>query len=362
MRHNVGALIKEAGQNAKLVEGWLTQVPTIVNNQLAHYENLAHGFFVGLEGTVNNDIGNLMKRFGNTTLGPSSSQSLDGLQTGHGHHRTIVDSSAPLSLVTGATLDIENFLYDIKHNWLLDKIISLFTGDQTPAINTDLQNALNQMVTVAEDAFHFVKDMATLLWDGLKDLFNSKGGFNATTYTQLFTQLQKTVDDLLQFADAVVKLLVNLAEVAMDQLGSMLSHKFNEIPLVGSLLQHFGLDDTMTVAHLVSLILMYPATLANQIKNGTNSSLFPSTSSTGDKLSSSPNWGPGLQISAAIGQGIWGFADAVGDAFRAGGEEAPGAIGWIDIVCHPQYPAVARRTKFRWHYCTAVRQQHRQFW
>ncbi len=335
LRHEIGALIKEAGQNAQLIEQWLTQVPTIANTQLTRYGTIANDYFVGLEGTLNTDIGNLLKVFGDTTLGSLSSASLGRLQAGHGHswhQRTLMDVPASLSLVAGATLDIETFLYDIRHNWLLDKMVSFFSGEKPPAINTELQTALNQLVPVATDAFHLVEDMATLVWDGLKDLFNTKDGFNATSYVQLFTVLQKTLDDLLKFADAVVQMLINVAKAAMDQLGNMLSHQFNEIPLVGGVLKLFGIDPTMSVAHLVSLVLMYPATLANQIKNGTNSSLFPSLSTVGDKLDSSPNWGPGLQLSAAVGQGGWGFADAVGDTSRAVGQEPSGAIGWIDIV------------------------------
>jgi hypothetical protein len=58
--------------------------------------------------------------------------------------------------------------------------------------------------------------------------------------------------------------------------------------------------------------------------------LFPAD--TAGQLSASADWGPGLTISAAVGQGVWGFADSGADAYKAGGEEAPGMIGWIDIV------------------------------
>ncbi len=361
LRHNIGVLIKEAGQNAAQVEQWLIQVPTIVNNQLTEYGNLANGFFIGLEETIDSDIDILLKQFGNTALGSASSLSLEQVQRTHQqkrHHAALdieaflpdikhnglldkivsfLSGEKPSAINTGiqateATLDIEAFLSDIKHNWLLDKIVSFFSGEQSTGINQDIQAAVDQLAAAATDAFHFVEDMLTLLWDGLKDLFNDKDGFNATTYVQLFTVLKSAVNDLLSFADAVVQMLIDLVKAAMDELGTMLSHQFNEIPLVGGLLQYFGVDDTMSVAHLVSLLLMYPATLANQIKNGTTSSLFPSASTAGDKLMSSLNWGPGLQISAAIGQGFWGFADAVGDASLVNGEEPSGAIGWIDIV------------------------------
>ena len=81
------------------------------------------------------------------------------------------------------------------------------------------------------------------------------------------------------------------------------------IPVVGKLLQVLGVDDSMSIAHLTSLILMYPATLANRIKNGPGATLFPAAATAG-QLSASADWGPGLTLSAAVGQGVWGFAAA----------------------------------------------------
>ena len=62
LRQNVSEIVKEAGQNAKVVEGWLTELPGIVNAHLTKYENRADGFFTDLEGEVEADIGGLMTR------------------------------------------------------------------------------------------------------------------------------------------------------------------------------------------------------------------------------------------------------------------------------------------------------------
>jgi hypothetical protein len=315
LRQNVSEIIKEAGQNAKVIEGWLTELPGIVNARLTQYENRADGFFTGLADTVKKDIGDMMTDLDKQNLGD------------------LLGVSEPENAGVGSVaLDIEKFLSDVQHNWLLEKILSFYTGETPPGPNADLQAAVNNFVTAAEDAWHFVEDMATGLWDGLKDLFASRDSYEAATFGQLFqVLLDKAVDNLLGFADKVVDGLLNLAKAVMDQLATMLTHEIDLIPVVGKLLQVLGVDDSMSIAHLTSLILMYPATLANRIKNGPGAPLFPAADTAG-QLSASADWGPGLTISAAVGQGIWGFADAAADAYKAGGEEAPGMIGWIDIV------------------------------
>ncbi len=305
LRHNIGDLIKEAGQNAAQVEQWLAQLPATANAQLTRYGKLAQGFFTGLETTIDTRIDALMPQLGGQTMGS-------------------------LPPPPSAALDIAKFLSGAQHNWLLDKIESFFNGDKQPTSIPALQDALDQLATAVQEGLQAVEDIGELLWTGLQVLFASQGSYGATTCTQLFTVLKSTVHDLLAFADALVQALIDLTMAAMDQLGAMLGHQINDIPLVGSVLKLFGIDPTMSVAHLVSLVLMYPATLANRIKNGSDATLFPAT---GQQLAAAQlDWAAGLQISAAVGQGIWGFADAAGDTYRVADEEPSGMIGWIDIV------------------------------
>ena len=316
LRQNVGELIKVAGQNAKLVEGWLEQVPGIVKQHLTQYGNLAQGYFAALETTIDNDIDNdLLPPMKTRTFGNPAGVSRPGIPG-----------------VDAAAFDMEKFLSSVQHNWLLDKIMSFYSGDTQPAVMADVQAAATQAGQAAQAAWHFLEDIENLLWTGLKDLFDSRDSYDAATFAQLFGILKSAVHDLLAFADAVVQALLDLAKAVMDELADMLTHQINEIPVVGSLLRLFGVDDTMSIDHLTSLVLMYPATLANRIKNGSGAQLFPGTGASGDLVAAQLNWGPGLQISAAVGQGVWGAADAMADTFKAGGQEAPGMIGWIDIV------------------------------
>lgn len=314
VRQNVAEIIKEAGQNAKQIEQWLDQLPGIVNARLTQYQGLAQGYFTNLESKLDGDIDDIMSDLEKLSFG--GPLGVPGPEAGG---------------VESAALDIEKFLYDVQHNWLLEKIMSFYTGDTPPGPIAEVQAALDDVANALTDAVHFVEDMATLVWTGLKDLFGNRDSYNSATFGQLFTLLKHAVGDLLGFADAMVQTLLELAKAAMNQLATMLTHEIDMIPVVGKLLQLLGVDDSMSIAHLTSMILMYPATLASRIKNGSGARLFPAADAAG-QLSASTDWGPGLTLSAAVGQGVWGFIDAAGDAFKAGGEDPPGMIGWVDIV------------------------------
>ena len=308
LRQNVGQLIADAGQNAKVIEGWLDQLPAKVNAGLTEIGQIADGFFKNLETRANQAIDDLASDLGDRTFG----------------------SSVP-SPPSGA-FDITKLLSGAQHNWLLDKIESFGFSDTAVEQNTALQAAFGQLAVAVQDGLQFVADLGETFYDALKTIFASSGSYQQAQLADFLTQLKVTVDALLAFADAVVQALIDLAKVAMDQLGNMLSHGFENIPLVSALLKHFGVDTTMNVGHVVSLVLMYPATLANQIINGSGSSLFPSGSTGQTVAAAEPDWAFGLGLSAAIGQGIWGVADSVGDLQRVQGKEPSGIIGWIDIA------------------------------
>ena len=322
LRQNIGELIAEAGQNAKTVQAWLTQLPLTVNGKLTEFGQIAEGFFADLEKTIDDKI--------DTIVMPGVAQRTFG---------------SPVPTPPSGAFDMVKYLGGVQHNWLHDKIESFFAGDTQAEVNAKLQQALIQLAAALQDGLQFVTDIGDLLWNGngtvsgLKALFASSDSYNGAQLAGLVALLKQAVHDLLAFADAVVQALIDLGQAAMGELSAMLSHGFEEIPLVGQVLKRFGVETTMNVGNLVSLVLMYPATLANRIINGSGSTLFPAGSSgasaTQDSelgVAAQPDWAFGLGLSAAIGQGIWGAADAVGDLSRVTGQEPSGIIGWIDIA------------------------------
>jgi hypothetical protein len=313
LRQNIGELIAEAGQNARMVQEWLAQLPAIATAKLTEYGQLADGFFAGLETAIDEKI--------DTLVMPGLKQQTFG---------------SPTPTTPPAVIDVEKFLCGIQHNWLLDKIESFFVGDTAAQLgNDDFQNAFDKLAAAVQDGVQVVMDIGELLWTGLQEPFASSGSAQQTQLAEFFGLLKQAVHDLLAFADAVVQALIAVAEAAMDELDNMLSHGFEDIPLVSALLERFGVSTTMNVAHVVSLVLMYPATLANRIKNGSDSTLFPAVTAArdgGTVADAQADWAFGLGLSAAVGQGIWGAADAVGDLQRVEGKEPSGVIGWIDIA------------------------------
>jgi len=317
LRQNIGELIQQAGQNAQMVQTWLTQLPLTVNGKLTEFGQIAEGFFANLEDAIDQKIDAIVM--------PGVAQ--------------VTFGSAVPSPPSGA-FDMVKYLGGVQHNWLLDKIESFFASDTPAEVNADLQQALTQLATALQDGLQFVTDIGALLWNGsgtvsgLNDLFASGDSYNGGQLAQLVALLKQAVHDLLAFADALVQALIDLGQAAMSQLSAMLSHGFEEIPLVGQVLKRFGVETTMNVGHLVSLVLMYPATLASRIISGSGSTLFPAGTGQDSELgvAAQPNWAFGLGLSAAIGQGIWGAADAVGDLSRVVGKEPSGIIGWIDIA------------------------------
>ena len=308
LRQNVGELIADAGKNAQVIEGWLGELPAKVNAKLTEIGQIADGFFKNLEGQADQAIDKLASDLGDRTFG----------------------GSVP-SPPSGA-FDIMKFLSGPQHNWLLDKIESFGFSDTTVVPNPDLQDAFGQLATAVQDGLQFVAGLGETFYDALKTIFASSDSYQQAELADFITQLKVTVDALLAFSDAVVQALIDLAKVAMDQLGSMLSHGFEDIPLVSQLLSRFGVDPTMNVAHVVSMVLMYPATLANRIRRGTGTPLFPGLSAGVAVSAAELDWAFGLGLSAAIGQGIWGVADSVSDLQRVQGKEPSGIIGWIDIA------------------------------
>lgn len=321
LRQNIIDLLKEASANAAVVEHWLTQAPGIVNGCLEHYKELADGFFTSLQNRIDQAIDDLMPELAKVTFGNPVPARVSGPAAG----------GPPAAVSAPAAFDLQDFVNGARANWLQDKILSYFSGDTAVAPIQQLQDAMDELAVAVQDALAFAEDMGKVLWDGLQAMSGSRGSYNQATFAQFFQALKSAVADLLGFADAVVKALLDLVEAVMDQLGALLTHQFNEIPMVGGLLSRLGVDDTMSVAHLVSMVLMYPATLADRIKNGSGSSLFPATA-TENLAAAELDWALGLQMSAAVGQGIWGILDMIGDAAAAAQQSAPPLVGWTDIV------------------------------
>jgi len=323
LKHNIIALIQEAGQNAKVIEGFLGQLPAIASAQLTAYENLADGYFTGLKAQAHVAIQDIADKVETLAFGTSAPIPPPTTDTGSNDTDTAVG-------------DIATFMSHVSHNWLLDKIMSWFAGDKNLAANPAVSAVVKDFLAIVADVTDLVENMTTLVWDGCKDLFADRGAYNVATFGQLFAIFESVIDDLLSLADAIVNLLLDLVKVIMDALAGALAHEIELIPLLGALLKLCGIDTSMSVGHLVSLILMYPATLYNDIKHK-GTPLFPATAVTGTPSASAgvsgDDWFSGLNNAACVAQILWAGADFYADCYRPGGkEEPPNFLSWVDII------------------------------
>ena len=115
----------------------------------------------------------------------------------------------------------------------------------------------------------------------------------------------------------------------------MLAHEIELVPLLGELLELCGIDTSMTVGHLVSLILMYPATLYNDIHRK-DTPVFPAPAVAGapnaGAAASGDDWFLGLNLTAAFTQGLWGGSDFFADLYRPDAKNVPSILSWVDII------------------------------
>jgi hypothetical protein len=158
LKHNILALIKEAGQNAKVIEGFLGQLPAKASAQLTAYENLADGYFAALKTQAHAAIQKLASQMETAAFGTSAP--IPPPTTDTGSNDAVI-----------AAGDIATFMSHVSHNWLLDKIMSWFEGDSDLAANPAVSAVVKDLITALTDAEDLVKDMTTLVWDGCSVLF-----------------------------------------------------------------------------------------------------------------------------------------------------------------------------------------------
>jgi len=325
LRHNVLELIRDASANATQLRGLIDELPNALGAELTKLGTLNDTFFSDQKVAVHAAIAAIATELEQFAFGASAPLPPPTNNTG--------STPADKALADAAT-----FLSHVSHNWLLDKIESWFAGDGNDAVYADVDAAIRDLITAFEDIADFATDIGTLFWNELKDLFGSQDSYNAATFGQLFSLFDQAIDDLLSCADAVANAFIDLAKAVLAVLEDILNTEVETIPLLGQILALANVDTSMAIGHLLTLVLMYPVTLFNQIKNGA-APLFPAPSSTARRLARQKgltngvfDWASGLNLSAGLIQGLWGAADGVGDLYRPDDQTAPGWVSWIDIL------------------------------
>ncbi len=335
LKHHVLGLLKEAGANAKVIDGWLTAAPgqltTVtksinidVENFFTSKEAEAHTLIQGLEASV---IGT----FGGSSPPPTPS-----------------DDSSSASAQSGLIKDLSligKVINDAPGKWLYNKLTEYLPAEAAgPNVPDVFTPVINDLAKVWADAQTFSENLIDLIEATAKEMFATNADVEKAEMPVWFAKLDATVEDGLKLLDQIAQTVLDLIQAALGVLGDFLSYEYSVIgkdSLIGLILSKAGIDIELTLAHLVSLVIAYPATLVSQLLH--HDSLFPASATTsirGRSVADAPgNWQVGLGICAAVTQSVWGLADVAGDLQSltdpdSGKRGSPASlIDWIDILC-----------------------------
>ena len=332
IRMALDGLIQHAEANAQTMLTLLRSAPAALGSQIGNLSNMTNGFFSTLEDKANAQLASVASNLGAGTtfnnLGPGSSTS------------SVSRRPTPTG---GLGVDASTILTSVTHNWLLEKILSVFS-DSSGGTSDTLTDGLNKLVGDVEGLGEgFVKELGGDLWDGIKDTISHPSDFEKIAVGTLMTALSAGVTDALKLGDAIVVDLLQLLQDFLDEFGDILDTEIDSVPLIGGVLSHLGIGvPKTTVGHLFCLIVMFPTTFAYQLAHDGHGSLFPALPSSG-AVSDTADWGPGLEYTHGVVRIIGGPIAALGDFERLYNLTAPvpppwfgyfgGILGCIISIC-----------------------------
>jgi hypothetical protein len=336
LKHNIIDLLKEAGSNAKTVKGWLDQAPGEFTTVVKGIEVDVDNFFTSKENQVHDLISKAATAVEDATFGSSAPLPPPSNDTGSS------TSQAGLSKDLSYLGKVVN---DAPARWLLDKLLAHLPSDPGPQLNDVFSPVIDDLAKDFTDGVTFAESVLNLILTTAKDSFGSRGQIDQTRMADWFGDLDQTVHDGLQLCDAVADTVLDLGVATLGELGAYLSYEYHLVSkssIIGLILDAAGIDPTLALDHLLSLVVAFPATLVGRIRG--LDSLFPASTAqlkSGRAGVGGPadGWQTGLGVCAAVTQVVWGLADVVGDLQSMvdpdSGERGTqsGLIDYIDIIC-----------------------------
>lgn len=313
LKRNVLDLLKKTGANAKVIEGWLDALPAELTTVLKGTEKFVDNYFAGLAHQVNGELTALATAFEKQTFGQSAALPSP----------TTSSTSNTQAAVSADLSKAKDIIHYASGDWLLDKFKKyLPSTDPGSAGDAGVQQVVQDLVTDAEDVITLIEDVGNLLFTTFKDMFAGQDSYSATTIADFFSGIEKVVDDGLALVDALANTVIDLTLAVIAALDNLLNYELHAVPgYLGKLLSLAGIDPTISVKHLVALIVAFPATATFDAKTSSGD-LFPSTISTSrltrsHQLTGIPDdpWACGLNLTAAFTQMIWGMNDVLVDVY-----------------------------------------------
>ncbi len=379
--HDIVAFLKDVKTTADQLQTWITDLGGEVTTALNTIKIDTDAWFTRKEQDATDAI-TYMKNTAEGTLGgpPLPPPTND---TG---------SSGSQSKLLKDLGEIAKVMNDAPGKWLLDKLLSyLPVTDTGPVIDqSTYEPLLQQLGKDWVDGMTFSQNLFTFVEDTMSLGFSSGGAANKSglTNTQLttwFTDLNDTVVDGLTLLDDIADTALDIAITGVALAEDYFTYSYNivgDMGLIGFILEEAGVDFGFSLAEIVSWVVAFPAALIGKCLG--YSSLFPPAQPPTmlGRLRAGrvgPGWSPatllrkvpvpravlpwagpttarpavrratlgkdpdgwqvGLGIVGAAAQGVWGFADLVGDLQQlvdpeTGKRGTPsGVIDYFDILC-----------------------------
>jgi len=339
LKHNVLELIKYADANAKVIEGWLTQAVAAPDGPLLtilnHIEISSNTFFTDLKETVTNEIAALATVVEDKLFGTSEPMPPPPTDS----------KSNDADIIFKAGGDIAKVWQHTPCGWLYDKLESHLPKDAAPGFDpTVFSQVLTDLITDVTDATTTILDLGTTFYDAMKLTAGTRDEFNASSVADFFGALSKLVCDTLTLLDQLVDTVLDALKAAVTLVGDLLTYQYQAVPLIGDLLDLAGVDTTLSVGHLMSLIVSYPATLIGKlITKDWTLFPFPAVQAGAAHPEAVGAWHPdltgfGLNMAAAVAQFGWAVDDLVLDYYAfpvPEGTDNPSTtlFSFIDICC-----------------------------
>ncbi len=343
LKHHVLELIKDADANAKVLQSWFTPFFTSLTNVIDTIEIDVDTFFTNLEAQASTQIAALAAVVEDLAFGSSAPLPPATPDTG----------SRDADLAFKAGQDVITFMRHTQANWLLDKLRAHLPqaptdgGPDFSDFDADLEKVIQDLFADIADSINLIESINTTLWDAVKPFLTDFKTFSETSMGAFFTALQSTVDDALKLINDVLTTLLDAVKAAVAGIKDLLSYQFQAVPVIGDLLELAGVDTTLSIERIVSLIAAYPTTLINNIIGG--GPLFPPDNTPPGVNGAVPSkgtppppvgservdgWAVGLNWMSAIVQAVWSTNDMfLDDGAAAKGFKGNALTTSLDIIC-----------------------------
>jgi hypothetical protein len=305
LKNHVLDLIRDAGANTAVLQGWCGQLSTELTGVLNTVETDINKGFARFTGAANAEIQNLYSETSDVLFGTSSSLPAPDEDSG----------SNDAELAFKAIGDFFKFLQHSPANWLLHKIEAHLPALDPTGIQVDIsafEQPMRDLVTDITAATSTIQDGMKLLNDAMQDVATSTQALSQSDISTLFGALEQMVDDVIGLLDDLADTVIDLFKSLLANLNGLLNARFPSIPVVSELLDLVGIDISTSIEHLVCLIVAYPTTLFSIIATG-EGLLVPTTGAVGTDAveldASYDRSGAELNALAAVIQFIWAFDD-----------------------------------------------------